>query len=566
MNSKTFIVLILFLLYVFMGCVTPQENMQGPISSTPSRSTVSLEQAIRDLSQRLASHPLLNEAGTIGIGDITGPGAGITPLGKYIQDKLFVHLSQLDAVERIVESDRIKKIMASKNAEIPDNFDQDTIADVGKLGGVDSLLVGTLKNLGSAFDLTVKMVRTATGQVITVSNINIEKDAQVTSLLGADSLSEVTVVVIPMVDGIVKIGSQQASLKHGRATFSGIPYGPNSITVQPNGHEPINITVMVGASSENVPIYLSHHNLELSFQIFPKEALLNVDGKRVTLNDNGFVKLYGLGAGKYGYRVNADGYEEESGTIDLMESSSITLNLRKRNVKRFDLSVWVIPPHAELYLDGRQVALRPQGYIRLSNLESKTYSCVARAKGYEEQTQSIPLSKDTTITIKLESNDPFYALKNELYRKVHEAGTRREFGLHIWSEKEVYGIGESIAFYFQSERDCYVNLIDIMSNGAIRLLFPNRYHSDNYIRAGVVYRVPDHWYGFDFIVEPPKGSDRVCVVAGAKPLALFEYDFVEEDFHTLSRTNTLGAKVKEIRERIDFADIRAADMLHIRIE
>jgi len=45
-----------------------------------------------------------------------------------------------------------------------------------------------------------------------------------------------------------------------------------------------------------------------------------------------------------------------------------------------------------------------------------------------------------------------------------------------------------------------LTMLDVGPNGDITVIFPNKFHRDNFIRAGVTYQVPSPNYGFEFDV------------------------------------------------------------------
>jgi TolB-like protein len=88
-------------------------------------------------------------------------------------------------------------------------------------------------------------------------------------------------------------------------------------------------------------------------------------------------------------------------------------------------------------------------------------------------------------------------------------------------EESRYRLGDRIVIYFASGRDCYLRLINIGPTGNVLQLFPNRYHSDNFIRAGHIYSLPGPEYGgFEFRLGPPAGLETVKAIASTSPFDL----------------------------------------------
>ena len=89
----------------------------------------------------------------------------------------------------------------------------------------------------------------------------------------------------------------------------------------------------------------------------------------------------------------------------------------------------------------------------------------------------------------------------------------------------VYRDGEELTISFFSSRDAYVKLYHIDVNGATKLIFPNQYHKDNFIRAGTMTVIPDQSYTFRFVLGPPFGTEYIKVIASTEPFTEVETSF-----------------------------------------
>lgn len=61
------------------------------------------------------------------------------------------------------------------------------------------------------------------------------------------------------------------------------------------------------------------------------------------------------------------------------------------------------------------------------------------------------------------------------------------FSLRLWLDKErgdIYSPGERIRIFFQVSRDSYVKIYNYDTEGRVKVIFPNRYIPDNFVRAG----------------------------------------------------------------------------------
>ncbi len=99
---------------------------------------------------------------------------------------------------------------------------------------------------------------------------------------------------------------------------------------------------------------------------------------------------------------------------------------------------------------------------------------------------------------------------------------RPPFRIHLWLQDEDrrdFWVGERIGFKVKSERDAYILIINVDTEGNFHIIFPNKYQKENLVRAGVIYSFPDpHACGFQ--IGEPVGEELVKVIATDRPLNL----------------------------------------------
>ena len=81
-----------------------------------------------------------------------------------------------------------------------------------------------------------------------------------------------------------------------------------------------------------------------------------------------------------------------------------------------------------------------------------------------------------------------------------------------------YKINDLISFEFEADRDCYLTLIDISTDGSITILFPNKYNYDNRVEAGETYIIPAKDMGYQVRVTGPAGNEMVKAIATEEPV------------------------------------------------
>jgi hypothetical protein len=93
--------------------------------------------------------------------------------------------------------------------------------------------------------------------------------------------------------------------------------------------------------------------------------------------------------------------------------------------------------------------------------------------------------------------------------------------VEVWTDKEVYEIGDTMTFFYRSNRDVYLTLIDVGTSGRMHVIFPNEFLSDNLVAGNRTYTVPHEDAGFSIYVTGPPGVERIKVIATERPVSLF---------------------------------------------
>src|SRR3989304_1996102 len=153
-----------------------------------------------------------------------------------------------------------------------------------------------------------------------------------------------------------------------------------------------------------------------------------------------------------------------------------------------------------------------------------------------------------------------------------EEGDRR-FNIDIWTDKKGYIIGDTLTIYFQSDKDCYVSLLDIGTSGKMTLLFPNSFYKDNFIKGGKTYSIPGDFFGFRINVRGPAGIERIKVIATPEPFPIAEgntaygfYSFDREDKKGMRDLSVVSDNLSSKSWAQDYVEIRIFEKSEDRIK
>lgn len=85
---------------------------------------------------------------------------------------------------------------------------------------------------------------------------------------------------------------------------------------------------------------------------------------------------------------------------------------------------------------------------------------------------------------------------------------------------QVYREGETIRYFFSSDRDCYLLLLYQDAGGQLLQIFPNAQSRDSKVRSGAFIEFPRKSDPFEFMVAPPFGTERLYAFAASRPFAI----------------------------------------------
>ena len=84
-----------------------------------------------------------------------------------------------------------------------------------------------------------------------------------------------------------------------------------------------------------------------------------------------------------------------------------------------------------------------------------------------------------------------------------------------------YARGERVRMFVETNKDAYVTILNVDPPGETTVLFPNRYQSDNRVRAARAVEVPTPGSGSQVVVGGTVGTELIKVIASTEPVPLF---------------------------------------------
>jgi len=138
--------------------------------------------------------------------------------------------------------------------------------------------------------------------------------------------------------------------------------------------------------------------------------------------------------------------------------------------------------------------------------------------------------------------------------------TQSSFMLRVDVDKpdRTYRVGEHMKVTVNSEKDCYLYLLYYGASNQVACLFPNKYQTDNRIRANTTVTVPAPNADFQFTASPPCGKEYLQVIGTLKPVDILKDKPLDKSIATPLETGDLKDMVVELKkgEPRDWAEAR----------
>jgi hypothetical protein len=115
--------------------------------------------------------------------------------------------------------------------------------------------------------------------------------------------------------------------------------------------------------------------------------------------------------------------------------------------------------------------------------------------------------------------------------------TDKSIDVKVNTEKSMpgsYYTGETLNLSFSVSEDAYVAILDIMPNGRVDVLFPNKYDQNNFMKGGKTYSLPTERSSTNYSlkVNSDRGREIILIIASDEPLPFL--DSVTSQFSSIA--------------------------------
>jgi len=100
---------------------------------------------------------------------------------RNVQDILYTNLIQRGM--KVVEREKMEQVLEELGKSFSGMLDFSTAAEIGKMLGVEAIVVGTVADMGNSVDLRARLVDVEKGAAITAAQIDVVKDPTITKII-----------------------------------------------------------------------------------------------------------------------------------------------------------------------------------------------------------------------------------------------------------------------------------------------------------------------------------------------------------------------------------------------
>ena len=165
----------IFVLFFFSVVVAGVNN---------SFASAGIEGGMAEMAGKIVANSKSKNKHSIGITSFPHVNGDYSELSNYLADELVVQLFTVsDSGLEIIERNQMNKIFKELQLNSTGIIDSESIQKLGKLHGVDALVLGSITDLGEQIKINARLVDTETGRVFSAAGIMVPKTNNVRVLM-----------------------------------------------------------------------------------------------------------------------------------------------------------------------------------------------------------------------------------------------------------------------------------------------------------------------------------------------------------------------------------------------
>ncbi|MEI4233939.1 FlgO family outer membrane protein [Roseovarius sp. D22-M7] len=156
----------------------------GVTAVSPERAVAGVSEGIDSLAEQIVARSAAADRTTIAIASFPHVDDTCSELSNFLVDELVLSLFSLPANElSIIERSQLDRIFSELELSLSGAVDANTTKELGRVHGVDTLLVGTLSNFGEDLRVNARLIDTESAQVYSAAAVNIPRTSTFEELM-----------------------------------------------------------------------------------------------------------------------------------------------------------------------------------------------------------------------------------------------------------------------------------------------------------------------------------------------------------------------------------------------
>src|SRR3989304_5443496 len=143
---------------------------------------VSLDQGLDEIAQKATISIPEGAKKTVAVMDFYTLDGNVTLLGRFVGEELITKLFETERF-KVIERSLLEKALEELKFNTSDLVDPSIAKQVGKIVGADSIVVGTLSDLGQYVKINARVIMVESGEVIGAAGVQVIKDSSISEML-----------------------------------------------------------------------------------------------------------------------------------------------------------------------------------------------------------------------------------------------------------------------------------------------------------------------------------------------------------------------------------------------
>ena len=159
--------------------------------SSASFGASNLKEGVKEVGASIADGMVKEGKKKIAIVEFSDLNDNVNDLGRFLAEKLINELIQNkgDKGYEIVERRQLNKVLKQLKLSSSGLLDPKSMKEVGKILNVDSIVTGSLTDLGNDIDVNARIISVESAKIIAVASTTIPKVGSVATLMGQNSVN-----------------------------------------------------------------------------------------------------------------------------------------------------------------------------------------------------------------------------------------------------------------------------------------------------------------------------------------------------------------------------------------